>query len=46
VTLSFNAQHRRNAGTSGSLTIDGNTAALSDGHLFTETAGELVILNK
>jgi hypothetical protein len=46
VTLSFNAQRHRSATVSGSLMINGDAATLSDAQLFTETAGELVILNQ
>lgn len=46
VTLSFNAQRQRFANASGTLSLDGEAAGLSQGQLFTETAGELVILNK
>jgi hypothetical protein len=46
VTLSFSAQRQRSATTGGSLTINGEQATLSDAQLFSETAGELVILNQ
>jgi hypothetical protein len=46
VTLFFNAQRQRFATVTGSFTIDGETATLSDAQLFSETAGELVILNQ
>jgi hypothetical protein len=46
VTLSFSAQRQRSATTGGSLTINGEEATLSGAQLFSETAGELVILNQ
>jgi hypothetical protein len=45
-TLSFNAQRQRHATVAGTMTFDGESATVSDGQLFTETAGELVVLNK
>jgi hypothetical protein len=46
ITFSFDAQRQRSATAGGSLTINGEEATLSDAQLFTETAGELVILNQ
>ena len=43
-TISFNSQRHRGATVTGGVAIDGDGVTASDGQLFTETAGEIVIV--